>query len=67
MPYPLNHKYFDTIKNYHHDCDYHVCRNFMETASPNRFTREGVEQMEKAVRERNSAGDMTQLELKINY
>ena len=30
---------------------------------PNRFTREGVEQIEKAVRERNSAGDMTELKL----
>ena len=30
---------------------------------PNRFTREGVEQIEKAVRERNLAGDMTELKL----
>jgi hypothetical protein len=32
---------------------------------PNWFTPEGVEQMEKAVRERNSAGDMTELKLSI--
>ena len=43
----------------------HVCRNF-RGESLNRFTREGVEQIEKAVRERNSAGDMTELELLIN-
>jgi hypothetical protein len=35
----------------------------MGTASQNRFTGEGVEQIEKAVRERNSAGDMTELKL----
>ena len=29
------------------------------------FTREGVEQLEEAVRERNSVGDMTKLELGI--
>ena len=40
----------------------HVCRN-IGVGSPNRFTREGVEQIEKAVRERNSAGDMTELKL----
>jgi hypothetical protein len=35
----------------------------MGMKSQNHFTREGVEQIEKAVRERNSAGDMTELEL----
>ena len=40
----------------------HVCRN-IEVESANRFTREGVEQIEEAVRERHSAGDMTKLEL----
>ena len=42
----------------------HVCRNFV-SVSPNCFTQEGVEQIEKAVRERNSAGDMTELKLII--
>jgi hypothetical protein len=37
----------------------------MASDSPKCFTGEGVEQMKKAVRERNSAGDMTQLKLKI--
>ena len=53
---------------HHYDCDYNVCRNdLMGTVSPirNRFTREGVEQIKKAVRERNSVGDMTKLELLI--
>jgi hypothetical protein len=36
-------------------------------SSQNHFTREGVEVIKKAVRERNSAGYMTELELKINY
>ena len=40
----------------------HVCRS-IEEESTNRFTQEGMEQIEKAVRERNSAGDMTELEL----
>ena len=40
----------------------HVCSNF-DVELANRFTREGVEQIEKAVRERNSAGDMTELKL----
>ena len=45
----------------------HVCRNSIGLAlSTNRFTREGVEQIKKAVRERNSAGDMTELELLID-
>ena len=42
----------------YHDCDYHVCRL-------NQFTPEGVEQIKEAVRDRNSVGDMTKLELKI--
>ena len=42
----------------------HVYRN-IRVESVNCFTREGVEQIEKAVRERNSAGDMTKLELLI--
>ena len=51
---------------HHYDCDYHVCRNdLVGMVSPNRFTREGEEQIKKAVRERNSAGDMTELELLI--
>ena len=32
----------------------------------NQFTREGVEQIEEAVRERNSVGDMTELELLVD-
>ena len=46
----------------------HVCRNIVMTLSSlaNCFTREGVEQIEKAVRERNSAGDMTELKLLID-
>jgi hypothetical protein len=69
MPYALNHEYIGTINNniiIITDCNYHVCRNiFPGTGLPNCFTREGVEQIKKAVRERNSAGDMTKLELKI--
>ena len=43
----------------------HVCSNeyYNEPEKRNDFTREGVEQMAKAVRERNSAGDMTELKL----
>ena len=43
----------------------HVCSN-NEVESPNCFTREGVEQIKKVVRERNSAGDMTELKLSID-
>ena len=43
----------------------HVCSNSMVMS--NCFTREGVEQIEKAVRERNSAGDMTELKLIPHY
>ena len=48
------------ILPYHHDCDYHVCRN-------NNFTPEGGEQIKEAVRDRNSVGDMTELKLLIRY
>ena len=44
----------------------HVCRNDMEMESANRFTPKGVEQIKKAARERKSAGDMTELELKLS-
>ena len=44
----------------------HVCRNYGGMESPNRFTQGGVEQIKKAVRERNSAGNMTELELIID-
>ena len=37
---------------------FYVCRNYGGTASANCFTQEGEEQIEKAVRERNSAGDI---------
>ena len=43
----------------------HICSN-NEVESPNCFTREGVEQIKKVVRERNSAGDMTELKLSID-
>ena len=43
----------------------YVCRNYEEMASWNHFTREGVEQIKKAVRERNSA-DATKLKLLID-
>ena len=43
----------------------HVCRD-IGADLPNRFTQEGVEQIEKAARERNSAGDMTKLKLIVH-
>ena len=56
--------YTHNILPHLYDCDCHVCRNndFVGTASANHFTRERVEQIKKAVRERNS-GDMTELKL----
>ena len=43
----------------------HVCRH-IGADLPNCFTREGVEEIEKAARERNSAGDMTELKVIVH-
>ena len=44
-----------------------VCSNeYYGLKIENDFTLEGVEQIEKAVRERNSAGDVTKLQLFID-
>ena len=66
----IPHKYAlftaSLILPYHHDCDYHVCRNTVLPEGRNQFTPKGLEQIKEAVSKRNSVGDMTKLELSIS-